>query len=109
MLFQHLFNLLLWQIVVLPPYESCTSLHNDDAGAMRVQKVVGSQHQLHVLSMGAAVSSGRLQRDSWLKLVSLCWFAAGFGAAAVTNSMRIVFCNPHWQAALITLWHFVTA
>jgi hypothetical protein len=28
------------QIVVAPPYETCTSLHGDDAAALRVKKVV---------------------------------------------------------------------
>lgn len=30
------------QIVVAPPYETCTSLHGDEAAAMRVKKVVSA-------------------------------------------------------------------
>ena len=53
------------QIVVAPPYETCTSLHNDDAGVMRVSKVV-SGLQLHCIPTLAGCPSlanadGRVQ------------------------------------------------
>ncbi|KAL4458196.1 hypothetical protein ABPG75_013061 [Micractinium tetrahymenae] len=33
------------EIVVAPPYETCKSLHNDDAAAMRVKKVLDAERQ----------------------------------------------------------------
>lgn len=45
------------QIVVAPPYDTCTSLHNDEAAAMRVKKVVSQQAESGTCSGCAAQSS----------------------------------------------------
>ena len=63
------------QIVVAPPYETCNSLHNDNAGAMRVKKVVsvGTHTDIKVSGLLEVNDSAhRSAASSWLIPLLLC-------------------------------------
>lgn len=77
------------QIVVAPPYETCISLHDDDAAAMRVKKVV--RHNAQGRGNGAKDGTTMPCCFAWhaLYLIARC-----AELSAVVSLVPLVFSSP---------------